>query len=228
MSSHQRSTKPVVFKSAASITRESRRNLQETCLQLRKQRKDTMLQRRRMEYTIHSNNTSNDAVAQDSMVHTTLQQQISILVQCQQQQHDEHNGLLSAHSLFALTSIRRLVSTDSLEPIQYVVQSGVVVPILVALVSMNMTTDLSCVEVPAKDPTAWQCEAVWILTNIASCNETALVANSGVVPALLHHMHTSDKVVLREQCTWCIGNIAAHSIEYRDALWRERVLIAGM
>lgn len=52
-----------------------------------------------------------------------------------------------------------------------------------------------------------QFEAAWALTNIASTNQTRAVVEHGAVPGLVRNLrhHNPD---LREQCAWCLGNIA--------------------
>lgn len=52
-----------------------------------------------------------------------------------------------------------------------------------------------------------QFEAAWALTNIASTCKTDAVVQHGAVPPLVRNLrhHNQD---LREQCAWCLGNIA--------------------
>lgn len=61
-----------------------------------------------------------------------------------------------------------------------------------------------------------QFEAAWALTNIASTSETRAVVNDGAVPALVRNLHHHNPD-LREQCAWCLGNIAGDSAVSNDA-----------
>lgn len=85
---------------------------------------------------------------------------------------------------------------------QLVLSSGIM-PRLVALLGSTDTSVLF--------------EAAWAITNIASTEYTRAVVDSGAVPYLVKGMMCSAPNV-REQCMWCLGNIAGDCVAYRDLL----------
>ena len=101
----------------------------------------------------------------------------------------------------ATRSVRRLLSQQEQPPVEAVIQAGLV-PILVAelgLVSEEKT----------------QLEAAWALTNIASTEHTRVVVKDGAVPYLVKLMMSKNPDI-REQCLWCLGNIAGDGPDMRD------------
>jgi len=70
-------------------------------------------------------------------------------------------------------------------------------------------------------------EACWILTNIASTEKTKVVAESGAVEKLIPLLSINEPNI-REQAAWCIGNVAGHSKEYREALLSVPELVSAM
>jgi len=70
-------------------------------------------------------------------------------------------------------------------------------------------------------------EASWILTNIASTEKTRVVAESGAVEKLIPLLNINEPNI-REQAAWCIGNVAGHSKEYREALLSIPELVSAM
>jgi hypothetical protein len=111
--------------------------------------------------------------------------------------------------------VRFIVSDDREQYTKTVVQSGIV-----QVLTMIVHED--------RYDASLQNEAVWILVNITSTDETPVVALSGVVPDLVHHMKHSKDNALRENCITCIGNIAAHSSDFRETLLSEQSVLDGL
>lgn len=114
------------------------------------------------------------------------------------------NGLLSNEMHIQLASIkgfRKALSVEQNPPIQECIDCGVI-PIFVQYLQRH-------------DATALQFESAWALTNIASTNHTKLVADHGAIPHLVTLMG-SENADLREQCVWCLGNVAGDSASLRD------------
>ncbi|KAH8061502.1 hypothetical protein JL722_4130 [Aureococcus anophagefferens] len=102
---------------------------------------------------------------------------------------------------------RKLLSVEPQPPVDAVLATGVVA-VLARLLAHHAMPEL-------------QFEAAWALTNVASTDKTQAVVDAGVVPAMVQLMQSPNGDV-REQCIWCLGNIAGDSTESRDA-----VLAAG-
>jgi len=97
--------------------------------------------------------------------------------------------------------IRRLLSKETDPPVVPVLRSGVV-PVLAEF--------LGRLENPAL-----QFEAAWALTNIASTEHTQVIVDLGITPLLIRLLRSTNADV-REQCCWCLGNIAGDGHRFRD------------
>lgn len=62
-----------------------------------------------------------------------------------------------------------------------------------------------------------QFEAAWALTNVASTDQTKLLLENGAVPPLVALL-ASPTANVRDQCAWCLGNIAGESALFRDVV----------
>lgn len=108
-----------------------------------------------------------------------------------------------ARQLEGAMSIRKLLSKESQPPVEGVLKAN----ILGRLVELLATSSNAVL----------QFEAAWAITNIASTEYTRHVVDAGAIGPLVHGMMSAD-AILRDQCIWCIGNIAGDCAKYRDAI----------
>ena len=110
-------------------------------------------------------------------------------------------NLDDATLLETVRGFRKILSVEHNPPVKEILASGVL-PAFVQMLQLN-------------DKPKVQFEAAWALTNIASTDETKAVVDGGAVPYFVQLLSSQDADI-REQCAWCLGNIAGDSPALRD------------
>lgn len=100
-----------------------------------------------------------------------------------------------------LRGFRKLLSIEQNPPVQQCIDCGAV-PHFVNFLQRH-------------DNHTLQFEAAWALTNIASTDRTQVVVESGALPLLVQLLQCPNPDI-REQCAWCLGNIAGDGPHFRD------------
>jgi hypothetical protein len=168
---------------------EARRRRNEVTVSIRKNKREEGLQKRR---------TVND-VAPISESSASGRAKFSV-----KDINSLKNGIFSNDmgvKVQSMQGIRKILSVDTDPPVTAVMKAG----LLPAMVSA-----LNCDESPD-----FQFEAAWALTNIASTAHTREIVKHGAIPPLIRLLFHS-RHDLREQCAWCLGNVAGDCVELRD------------
>ncbi|XP_060585028.1 importin subunit alpha-1-like [Ruditapes philippinarum] len=174
---------------------EMRRRRQDVSVELRKQRKDDQLLKRRNVAVEDEGPTSPLADASNKQnvgPSLTLPEIIAGI-----------NGNDTALQMQATQAARKLLSKERNPPIDDIIKAGVI-PRMVEFLSHTDRPEL-------------QFEAAWALTNIASgtSEQTKAVVNSGAVPKFVKLLESGNQNVC-EQAVWALGNIAGDGPDMRD------------
>ncbi|KAK4299149.1 hypothetical protein Pmani_028554 [Petrolisthes manimaculis] len=179
-----------VFKNKGKDQDEMRRRRTEVTVELRKnKREETLLKRR--------NVPNVDAATDEDDGDKQLTADNLALIVANAASEDQ------AVQLAAVQAARKLLSSDRNPPIDDLIQSGIL-PILVR-----------CLE--GTDNPSLQFEAAWALTNIASgtSRQTQAVVHAGAVPLFLKLLNSASQNVC-EQAVWALGNIIGDGPQLRD------------
>ncbi|KAK2518997.1 Kpna3 [Columba livia] len=179
------------FKNKGRDVETMRRHRNEVTIELRKNKRDEHLLKKRnvpQEESLEDSDVDADFKAQNVTLEAILQNATS------------DNPVIQ---LSAVQAARKLLSSDRNPPIDDLIKSGIL-PILV-----------KCLE--RDDNPSLQFEAAWALTNIASGTsaQTQAVVQSNAVPLFLRLLHSPHQNVC-EQAVWALGNIIGDGPQCRD------------
>eukprot|EP00339_Tiarina_fusa_P001100 CAMPEP_0117055134 /NCGR_PEP_ID=MMETSP0472-20121206/38213_1 /TAXON_ID=693140 ORGANISM="Tiarina fusus, Strain LIS" /NCGR_SAMPLE_ID=MMETSP0472 /ASSEMBLY_ACC=CAM_ASM_000603 /LENGTH=544 /DNA_ID=CAMNT_0004770997 /DNA_START=55 /DNA_END=1689 /DNA_ORIENTATION=+ len=207
MNSEQEKARRAGFKKTLD-DKEGRRRREETTRQIRKNKREENIAKRRQMTPAPSASTDITATGSDI---DKSQRKLGAL-----EDIPELTRMLTSptssdeEKVEATRGFRRILSVERNPPVDEVLAAGVL-PFFVH----NLTAD------PVNSKMVF--ESAWALTNIASTTQTPAVVEGGAVPPLITLLRHENADV-REQATWCLGNIAGDNREFRDYLLKEGIV----
>lgn len=187
-------------------TDEVRRRREDVTVELRRQKREESLAKRRNLHTTPLPRTqyADQNAESAAQAASELPQIRGLLV----------NKLLSdlpEDRIEAASKFRKLLSRGKNPPIQEVIDCGVV-PTFVNYLRLDDQPNL-------------QFESAWVLTNIASGSslQTKVVIDNGGIPIFVRLLGSTSSDV-KEQAIWALGNIAGDGPEFRNIVLSEGIL----
>ncbi|GAV73371.1 Arm domain-containing protein/IBB domain-containing protein [Cephalotus follicularis] len=183
---------------------EARRRREENMVEIRKNKREDNLLKKRREGLSFQSQPLLDAAQNAAAIEKRLES-IPVMVQ----------GVWSddpVSQLEATTQFRKLLSIERCPPIDEVIRAGVI-PRFVEFLGRHDFPQL-------------QFEAAWALTNVASgtSEHTLVVIDHGAVPMFVQLLSAASDDV-REQAVWALGNVAGDSPNCRDLVLNHGALM---